>query len=210
MIFQEHTSKTGKASGLEEVMARSARTARAPIAALVAVQPGGDKRSERHDALICELSEIQGGSPCATYPIVVDLAVLRDGVLNGDQGNVHLLMEVVFEHVEALLRKQLQDGGRDAAGALVVLSKGRSWTNHGLAPKEGAGAVLISSQHVLEGAVRECQKFQVLKSVPPVCRVIRDRNHGGRSHFVKEWQKNFRARSALGSCRPSANLQTSA
>ena len=64
---------------------------------LVAVQPGRDKRSERHDALICELPEIQGvGSPCAAYPIVVDLAVLRDGVLNGDQGNVHLLMEVVF------------------------------------------------------------------------------------------------------------------
>ena len=71
----------------------------------------------------------------------------------------------VSADVEALPRKQLQDGGRDAAGALVVLSKGRSWTNQGLAPKEGAGAVLISSQHVLD-AVRECQKFQVLKSVP--------------------------------------------
>ena len=103
-------------------------------------------------------------------------------------------MEVVFKHanhrrveignsigadVEALPRKQLQDGGSDAARALVVLSEGSSRTNQGLAPEEGAGAVLISSQHVLEGAVRECQEFQVLKSVPPVRRVIRDRNHGG-------------------------------
>ena len=34
----------------------------------------------------------------ARDPIVVNLAVLRNGVLNGDQGDVDLLMEVVFEH----------------------------------------------------------------------------------------------------------------
>ena len=77
-------------------------------------------------------------------------------------------MEVVFERadhcrvgvrdsagtvsadVEALPRKQLQYGRRDTPRALVVLGEGRTWANESLAPKEGAGPILIPSQHVLK------------------------------------------------------------
>ena len=36
--------------------------------------------------------------PWPPDPVVMNLSVLRDGVLNGDQGDVHLLVEIFFEH----------------------------------------------------------------------------------------------------------------
>ena len=72
-MFQEQTSKTGKASGFEATMSLSALTVRAPIAdscfravtleaqlVSAAVQASRDKRTERHDALISEFPEIKG------------------------------------------------------------------------------------------------------------------------------------------------------
>ena len=106
----------------------------------------------------------------------MNLAVLRNGVLNGNQGDVDLLVEIVFEHanhcrigvrnsagtvsadVEALERKQIQNRRTDAPRALVVLGEGRAWANESLAPKKGAGPILVPSQHILKSAVRERQK----------------------------------------------------